>query len=177
MGDSYNDHQQNRSNFANQRDGSRNNYKGGRGSGNRDGGGFRIRLSDNEMKSARSIQESFNLRSTVAVLGFAVRTLGEMLEEGKLDSLVSEYKEKGHRGYNKQNQENQFFDRNNASATNKAKPNPFARPIKPDNQTAENEIGQEDLDPAEEQNQEIEQLADNTPSDNESENETSSASS
>jgi len=38
--------------------------------GRRDGGGFRIRLSDNEMKAVKSIQETFQLRSTVAVLGF-----------------------------------------------------------------------------------------------------------
>ena len=64
----------------------------GRGSGNREGGGFRIRLSDNEMRASRAIQEAFNLRSTVAVLGFALRTLGQMLEDGKLDSLISEYR-------------------------------------------------------------------------------------
>ena len=43
--------------------------RGGRNSGNREGGGFRIRLSDNEMRAVRALQEAFNLRSTVAVLG------------------------------------------------------------------------------------------------------------
>jgi len=62
----------------------------GRAGGNRDSGGFRIRLSDNEMRAARSIQEAFRLRSTVAVLGFSVRTLGQLLEEGKLDALVAQ---------------------------------------------------------------------------------------
>ena len=62
----------------------------GRNAGTRDGGGFRIRLSDNEMRSARSIQEAFRLRSTVAVLGFAVRTVAQLLEEGKLDELVAQ---------------------------------------------------------------------------------------
>jgi hypothetical protein len=52
-------------------------------------GGFRIRLSDNEMRSARALQEAFGLRSTVAVLGFALRTLGQQLEEGKLEELVA----------------------------------------------------------------------------------------
>jgi hypothetical protein len=42
---------------------------GGRPPGNREPGGFRIRLSDNEMRAARAIQESFGLRSTVAALG------------------------------------------------------------------------------------------------------------
>ncbi|MCU0529376.1 MAG: hypothetical protein MUD04_07765 [Cyanobium sp. Prado107] len=62
----------------------------GRAGGNRDSGGFRIRLSDNEMRAARSIQDAFRLRSTVAVLGFSVRTLGQLLEEGKLDALVAQ---------------------------------------------------------------------------------------
>ncbi|WP_254966963.1 hypothetical protein [Cyanobium sp. CH-040] len=62
----------------------------GRAGGNRDAGGFRIRLSDNEMRAARSIQEAFRLRSTVAVLGFSVRTLGQLLEEGQLEALVAQ---------------------------------------------------------------------------------------
>jgi hypothetical protein len=64
--------------------------QGARTGGNREPGGFRIRLSDNEMRSARALQEAFRLRSTVAVLGFCVRTLGQMLEEGKLDELVEQ---------------------------------------------------------------------------------------
>jgi hypothetical protein len=64
--------------------------QGARAGGNREPGGFRIRLSDNEMRSARALQEAFRLRSTVAVLGFCVRTLGQMLEEGKLDELVEQ---------------------------------------------------------------------------------------
>ena len=55
-----------------------------RSGGRRDGGGFRIRLSDNEMKAVKSIQETFQLRSTVAVLGFSVRTLSEMIKDEKL---------------------------------------------------------------------------------------------
>jgi hypothetical protein len=62
--------------------------RGERSAGPREGG-FRIRLSDNEMRSARALQEAFGLRSTVAVLGFALRTLGQQLEEGKLDELVA----------------------------------------------------------------------------------------
>ena len=55
-------------------------------------GGFRIRLSDNEMRSARALQEAFGLRSTVAVLGFALRTLGQQLEEGKLEELAAQHR-------------------------------------------------------------------------------------
>ena len=58
-----------------------------RSGGNRDGGGIRIRLSDNDMKSVRTIQEAFQLKSTVAVLGFSVRTLSEMIEDKDL-SLI-----------------------------------------------------------------------------------------
>ena len=89
MTDSYSDSRQQGGQGDGGREGGRGG-RGGRGQGNREGGGFRIRLSDNEMRSVRALQEAFNLRSTVAVLGFAVRTLGQMLEEGKLDELVAE---------------------------------------------------------------------------------------
>ncbi|MFI0402902.1 MAG: hypothetical protein ACH34U_08310 [Cyanobium sp.] len=65
--------------------------RGDRSAGPREGG-FRIRLSDNEMRSARALQEAFGLRSTVAVLGFALRTLGQQLEEGKLDELAAQHR-------------------------------------------------------------------------------------
>merc|ERR1712072_1569396 len=91
MGDSYTNNQSGGGDFQNQRQNGRNNFRGGRGPNNREGG-FRIRLSDNEMRAARSLQEAFNLRSTVAVLGFAVRTLAQMLEDGTLDNLVNEYR-------------------------------------------------------------------------------------
>ena len=66
---------------------------GGRRSGDqRDGGGggFRIRLSDNELAAARTLQEAFQLRSTVAVLGFSLRTMAQLLEQGALDEVVSQ---------------------------------------------------------------------------------------
>ena len=69
--------------------------RGNRQGGGRDSGGFRIRLSDNEMQAARALQEAFNLRSTVAVLGFAVRSLAQLLEEGKLDDLVAQQRAQG----------------------------------------------------------------------------------
>ena len=87
MSDSYGEPQQQ----GGQGEGSREGFRGrgGRGGG-REGGGFRIRLSDNEMRSARALQEAFNLRSTVAVLGFAVRSLGQMLEDGQLEALIEQ---------------------------------------------------------------------------------------
>ena len=131
MGDSYNNPQQN---GRDSRDGSRSSFRGGRGPTNREGGGFRIRLSENEMRSARTIQEAFNLRSTVAVLGFAVRTLGEMLEQGKLDDFVNQYRAEGPRINNPQsrNNANNKFNSQRAELSENQKPNPFARPTKPD---------------------------------------------
>ena len=136
MSDSYSDPQQNGRNFEGTRDGGRGGFRGGRGPGNREGGGFRIRLSDNEMRSARSLQEAFNLRSTVAVLGFAVRTLGQMLEEGKLDELVAHHKTQTPRGSNRKGEGSQTFRRNRFNGdrqeiSREPKPNPFARPEKP----------------------------------------------
>ena len=97
MTDSYSDSRHQGGQGDNGRDGGRGG-RGGRGQGNREGGGFRIRLSDNEMRSARALQEALNLRSTVAVLGFAVRTLGQMLEEGKLEELVAAQRAQGNQG-------------------------------------------------------------------------------
>tara|TARA_Y100001968_G_scaffold3728_1_gene3277 strand:- start:31066 stop:31635 length:570 start_codon:yes stop_codon:yes gene_type:complete len=132
MGDSYNEHQQNRRNFNPTEARGRGGFQHGRGPGNRDGGGFRIRLSDNELRYARSIQEAFNLRSTIAVLGFAVRTIGEMLEQGKLDELMNQYNEQRSKQNIKRNQENRFENRRDNSSSNSNKPNPFARPSKPE---------------------------------------------
>lgn len=64
--------------------------RGGRSGPNREPGGFRIRLSDNELQAARALQDAFGLRSTVAVLGFALRTLADQLEKGQLEALVAE---------------------------------------------------------------------------------------
>lgn len=66
--------------------------RGYRQGGQRDSGGLRIRLSDNEMRAARAVQEAFGLRSTVAVLGFSLRTLAQQLEQGQLDELVRQHR-------------------------------------------------------------------------------------
>ena len=70
-------------NYRNRSNNERSNFRDRSGS-RRDGGGFRIRLSDNEMKAVKSIQEAFQLSSTVAVLGFSVRTLSEMIKNETL---------------------------------------------------------------------------------------------
>ena len=130
MGDSYTNNQSGGGDFQNQRLPGRNNFKGGRGPNNREGG-FRIRLSDNEIRAARSLQEAFNLRSTVAVLGFAVRTLAQMLEDGSLDNFVREYRSQSlanDQSRGRGSRRNNYGENKNSVDT---KPNPFARPEKP----------------------------------------------
>ena len=127
MGDSYTNNQSGGGDFQNQRQNGRNNFRGGRGPNNREGG-FRIRLRENEMRAARSLQEAFNLRSTVAVLGFAVRTLAQMLEDGSLENLVNEYRSQAPANDQRRGRRNYNGENNNAINT---KPNPFARPEKP----------------------------------------------
>jgi hypothetical protein len=109
---------------------SRGSFQGGarREGGNREPGGFRIRLSDNEMRAARAVQEAFRLRSTVAALGFSIRTIAQLLEEGKLDALVAEQRaQAGNRSDRRDGErEGRRSDRPAASRVN-----PFARPSKP----------------------------------------------
>ena len=90
----------------------------------RDGGGFRIRLSDNEIKAVKSIQETFQLRSTVAVLGFSVRTLSEMIKDEKLIGSITQYAN---------NNKNSSSPKKELAYEKKSKipaANPFARPAK-----------------------------------------------
>ena len=132
MSDSYSDPQQQ----AGQGDGGREGQRGrGNRGGGREGGGFRIRLSDNEMRSARALQEAFNLRSTVAVLGFAVRSLGQMLEDGQLDALIEQQRNQPARGGRRDGggrdgggRGRRFDDERGSRGS---RPNPFARPAKP----------------------------------------------
>ena len=95
-----------------------------RSGGRRDGGGFRIRLSDNEMKAVKSIQETFQLRSTVAVLGFSVRTLSEMIKDEKLIESIKEYAK------NNKNSSPNRPSQNSSEEKSKTAPDPFARPVK-----------------------------------------------
>ena len=132
MSDSYSDPQQRAGQGDGGRDGQRS--RGNRGGG-REGGGFRIRLSDNEMRSARALQEAFNLRSTVAVLGFAVRSLGQMLEDGQLDALIEQQRNQPARGGRRDGggrdgggRGRRFDDERGSRGS---RPNPFARPAKP----------------------------------------------
>ena len=131
MTDSYSDSRQQGGPGEGGREGGRG-ARGGRGPGNREGGGFRIRLSDNEMRSARALQEALNLRSTVAVLGFSVRTLGQMLEDGKLDELVAQQRSQANRGGGRRDEgRGGRRGEGGGDGGRSARPDPFARPAKP----------------------------------------------
>ena len=152
MSDSYSDPQQQAGQGDGGRDGqrSRGNRGGGR-EGGREGGGFRIRLSDNEMRSARALQEAFNLRSTVAVLGFAVRSLGQMLEDGQLDALIEQQKNQPARGGRRDGggrdgggRGRRFDDERGGRGS---RPNPFARPAKPQPEAAAEPVAEPEAEP------------------------------
>ena len=92
--------------------------------GKRETGGFRIRLSDNEMKSVKTIQEIFQLKSTVAVLGFSVRTLSELIQNENLRDEIIKIAKNNKNSFQKDNN----FEKKETSPINVA--NPFARPEK-----------------------------------------------
>jgi hypothetical protein len=105
---------------------------------NREPGGFRIRLSDNEMQAARALQEALGLRSTVAVLGFSLRTLAQQLEAGQLDELVAQQRaqapDRGPAGAGRgerRGPRDEARGGGGGGGNRAARANPFARPSKP----------------------------------------------
>ena len=115
-----------------------NNYRNRYG-GKRESGGFRIRLSDNEMKSVKNIQEIFQLKSTVAVLGFSVRTLSELIKNENLKEEINKIAISNKNSFQKENN----FERKETTSINTA--NPFARPEKKPQMT-ENKDNNDNLD-------------------------------
>ncbi|MEB3362479.1 MAG: hypothetical protein VKI42_10200 [Synechococcaceae cyanobacterium] len=107
--------------------------EGGRGDGARgEAGGFRIRLSDNEMQAARALQEAFGLRSTVAVLGFCLRSLAQLLEQGKLDELIQQQRAlAASRPPSPGRDGERRGGRGEAGGGGRPKADPFARPSRP----------------------------------------------
>ncbi len=174
MTDSYSDPQNRDKNSVGSREGRRaGGFKTGRGPGNREGGGFKIRLSDNEMRSARSLQDAFNLRSTVAVLGFSLRTLGQMLEEGKLDDLITQYRSQPQHKPDKRedgsnwSRKGRFSTERTDSRQGENRPDPFARPEKPKpkvSQTEEQTSSAEEVSNGETETPQAESLINNSPS-------------
>ena len=111
-----------------------------RSGGKRDGGGFRIRLSDNEMRAVKSIQDTFQLKSTVAVLGFSVRTLSEMIEDKELKEKITKFAK------NNKNSSSPYKSVTSENKSKKLAPDPFARPVK--------NITSEEIQPNREENKE-----------------------
>lgn len=109
----------------------------GREQGGREPGGFRIRLSDNEMRAARAVQEAFGLRSTVAALGMALRTTAQLLEQGQLDALVAQHREQtpsrgdGPRGDGPRGSGSRQGGRGEGRGDRAPRVDPFARPSRP----------------------------------------------
>ena len=123
MSNSNYDNNYSQENFRSRGNNDRSNFRN-RSGGNRDGGGFRIRLSDNEMKAVRAIQEAFQLKSTVAVLGFSIRTLSEMIEDKDLMESITKFAK---------NNKNTSSPSKAVVSENKSKKiaaDPFARPVK-----------------------------------------------
>ncbi len=111
---------------------------GSREGGNREPGGFRIRLSDNEMRAARAIQEAFGLRSTVAALGLSLRTVAQLLEDGQLVEVVAAHRAQAGARPEGARTEGRREPRGAGGAGGRgerpagnSRPNPFARPSKP----------------------------------------------
>ena len=113
--------------------------RGPRDGGNREQGGFRIRLSDNEMRAARAVQEAFGLRSTVAALGLSIRTVAQLLEEGKLDEVLAQHRAAGgnrpprerREGGRDGGRDGGRGERSERGERGGSRPNPFARPSRP----------------------------------------------
>ena len=131
------DNSQGQRNYRNN-DNNNSNYRNRYG-GKRETGGFRIRLSDNEMKSVKNIQEMFQLKSTVAVLGFSVRTLSELIKNENFKEEIIKIAKSNKNTFQKDNN----FERKETSPSNAA--NPFARPEKKP-QIVENKDNNENLD-------------------------------
>ncbi len=111
-----------RNNFENNRS-----YSNNRFGGNKENNGFRIRLSENEMKASKIIQEKFQLKSTVAVLGFALRTLSEIVKDEELKDTINKYVAES-----KKSSLNSKIKISNTE-TKTPSPDPFARPVRDQN--------------------------------------------
>ena len=91
------------------------------------------------MKSVKNIQEIFQLKSTVAVLGFSVRTLSELIKNENLKEEINKIAISNKNSFQKENN----FERKETNSSNTA--NPFARPEKKP-QIIENKDNNDNLD-------------------------------
>jgi len=106
------------------------------------------------MQAARALQEAFNLRSTVAVLGFSLRTLAQLLEEGKLDEVVAQLRAQGggrppaSRGERGERRGDRDRPAGGGGAGRAARVDPFARPSRPAPAPAEEPVEEAAGEPA-----------------------------
>jgi len=123
---------------------------GGGGGRDREAGGFRIRLSENEQRAAQAVQEAFQLRSTVAALGFSIRTVAQLLEQGQLDALLAEHRATGgaprSEGTPRDGQRAKRAPAEGRGERRSSRPDPFARPSRP--QAAAPEAASPEMEPA-----------------------------
>ncbi|MCT0218338.1 hypothetical protein KQ304_04870 [Synechococcus sp. CS-1329] len=127
---------------------------GGAGAGGgreRDAGGFRIRLSENEQRAAQAVQEAFQLRSPVAALGFSIRTVAQLLEQGQLEALLAEHRAQGGAARSEGTpRDGQRARRAPAEGRGErrasSRPDPFARPSRPQAAAAELEPSADGVD-------------------------------
>ena len=88
------------------------------------------------MKAVKSIQEKFKLKSTVAVLGFSLRTLSEMIKDEKLINAINKYAK------DNKNSSAKFNPKENNRKIKDAAVDPFARPVK----SQQNNEGKNNID-------------------------------
>ena len=92
------------------------------------------------MRAVKSIQDTFQLKSTVAVLGFSVRTLSEMIEDNELMETIAKFAK------NNKNSSSPYKSVTSENKSKKVVPDPFARPVK--------NITSEEIQPYREENKE-----------------------
>jgi hypothetical protein len=84
------------------------------------------------MQASRALQEAFGLRSTVAVLGFCLRSLAQLLEQGKLDELIQQQRaQAASRPPSSGRDAERRGGRGEAGGGARPKADPFARPSRP----------------------------------------------
>ena len=76
------------------------------------------------MQAVKTIQETFQLKSTVAVLGFSVRSLSELIKDENIKDLIKQSVKSNKNSYEKDNRGNK------KGIKIKSAPNPFERPEK-----------------------------------------------
>ena len=87
----------------------------------------------------------------MAVLGFAVRSLGQMLEDGQLDALIEQQRNQPARGGRRDGGGRDGGGRGRRSDDERggrgSRPNPFARPAKPQPEVPAEPVAEPEVEP------------------------------